>query len=718
MSAGSSPVPIEALLAHQGFVRALARQLVRDPHAAEDVAQETWIEAARARKLPRSLRGWLAEIVRTRASNRRRADVRRLAREHTAARTESVEAHDVVERVELESRVVRAVLALREPYRGVILGRYYENADTAELARRQGVTESSVRSQETRALELLRRELDETFDSGRAAWSAIVAPLGQRETAITPPLVATGVVIAVIALGVTALELRSHSSKPERTLAVVPNAAPEPEPDAGQSASVTPRATREQAPVASAAPSSFGPAIAELSALDVSALLRLALQTQAALRAKLLTPDPAELTPYAGAIARGELAAVRILEAETFGSFGRHDLLGIEEGGSRYTFVDRTHASSAPDLALLGGAFRAQTHEGLLADLGECDLDALPASGEVFLPAWDEATRSAWSLGWTKASGGARGVDDEFRRRAQALRSRGGSARESGDVGHTFLLRSLQGDERDVLVAFRCVSADAYGRTLVWRKLREWPVRSTRGAEPDSRVSTSLLVGPAPEWLAAGNAAELLALLERVRDVATPRVTAIPPEHTALYEPWLAGARGGLTKLVSDETLSALVEERRGASLVNLLPAPAKDDVRSGGMLQLSNGSFFTGTSSGVGWILDLGDVPFAEVSSAERVPASLDPEARVAWTFLWYTLPDEAAASGTAFSNEAKRRASALQLSGRATAHIGHTYLVRTVGLRSHDLTAAVRVVARDDYGLIVAWRVLRELAPPGKPR
>lgn len=31
-----------------------------------------------------------------------------------------------------------------------------------------------------------------------------------------------------------------------------------------------------------------------------------------------------------------------------------------------------------------------------------------------------------------------------------------------------------------------------------------------------------------------------------------------------------------------------------------------------------------------------------------------------------------------------------------------------------AHDLTVALHVVARDEYGFIVAWRVLRELPPP----
>ena len=58
----------EDLLAQMGWVRDLARALVRDPALAEDVAQEAWLTATL--RPPRSyegeggLRAWLATVVR------------------------------------------------------------------------------------------------------------------------------------------------------------------------------------------------------------------------------------------------------------------------------------------------------------------------------------------------------------------------------------------------------------------------------------------------------------------------------------------------------------------------------------------------------------------------------------------------------------------------------------------------------------------------------
>src|SRR5262245_24722491 len=78
----------EALLAHGDFVRALARQLVRDPDRADDLAQQSWLNAL-SRKAPavKSARAWLARIVRNASRDQHRSDERRERRELEAWRT-------------------------------------------------------------------------------------------------------------------------------------------------------------------------------------------------------------------------------------------------------------------------------------------------------------------------------------------------------------------------------------------------------------------------------------------------------------------------------------------------------------------------------------------------------------------------------------------------------------------------------------------------------
>src|SRR5262245_25141412 len=119
---------IDGLLVHRRFVRALARALVRDAAAADDLEQETWL---RAMKSPpptdRGLRGWLRRVVRNAAAQSRRGEQRRTGREQNAARHEAEpSAGTIAARLEIERRLVAAVEALDERYRRVVFLRFFE----------------------------------------------------------------------------------------------------------------------------------------------------------------------------------------------------------------------------------------------------------------------------------------------------------------------------------------------------------------------------------------------------------------------------------------------------------------------------------------------------------------------------------------------------------------------------------------------------------------
>lgn len=122
---GTDPTP-ESWLEHREFVRALARRLLADEHAAEDVAQEACIAAFEAP--PRSneaLRGWLSRVVRNLSFNRLREAERRAHRERIVARYESSDV-SIDERIETQTRVLAAVHALREPYKGAVWMRWFD----------------------------------------------------------------------------------------------------------------------------------------------------------------------------------------------------------------------------------------------------------------------------------------------------------------------------------------------------------------------------------------------------------------------------------------------------------------------------------------------------------------------------------------------------------------------------------------------------------------
>src|SRR5262245_57075413 len=183
------PVPFDALLRHRGWVRALARRLVADPNAADDVEQETWLEAMR--HPPRdasSPRGWLAAVVRNAARKFGRSASRRARHETAAAAREPQRpADDLVAEAEVGKRLVEFVLALDEPYRSTVLVRHFEGLDTAEIARRAGVSVETVRTRLKRATAQLRARMDE-WHGDRRAWALVL--VGPSWNA--PDLIAAG----------------------------------------------------------------------------------------------------------------------------------------------------------------------------------------------------------------------------------------------------------------------------------------------------------------------------------------------------------------------------------------------------------------------------------------------------------------------------------------------------------------------------------------------
>src|SRR3954468_18076690 len=90
MSTHSTPA-LPELLAHTRWIEDLARSLVRDPGAAEDLAQSTFLIALERREpAPANLRGWLARVLRNKALETGRRESARNAVERLGARGEAL----------------------------------------------------------------------------------------------------------------------------------------------------------------------------------------------------------------------------------------------------------------------------------------------------------------------------------------------------------------------------------------------------------------------------------------------------------------------------------------------------------------------------------------------------------------------------------------------------------------------------------------------------
>lgn len=182
---------IESLLEHSSWIRGLAAQLASDPGTADDLVQKTWLAALQrppdSSRDPRSLRRWLASVLRNFAHQEHRGAGRRGAHEALAALPSAQPStFDVVARASVQREVVQAVLALDEPYRTTILLRFFDGLPPRAIAKQMNVPVDTVRTRVGRGLARLREILDEGRDGDRAAWLAALVPFLRPPSCLLP----------------------------------------------------------------------------------------------------------------------------------------------------------------------------------------------------------------------------------------------------------------------------------------------------------------------------------------------------------------------------------------------------------------------------------------------------------------------------------------------------------------------------------------------------
>lgn len=180
LMSGECALPPEIVTAQAASLRALARSLARDSHAADDVVQETWLRALTSPPLERErIGGWLRRVALGFASKRSRSEARRAARERLYACERPEATSDAHTRAETLRAVVDAVLSLEEPYRETVLWRWFEGLPPRDIAVRQGTTVATVNSRLQRAHARLREQLSRRLDVGeRELRGALLALFG------------------------------------------------------------------------------------------------------------------------------------------------------------------------------------------------------------------------------------------------------------------------------------------------------------------------------------------------------------------------------------------------------------------------------------------------------------------------------------------------------------------------------------------------------------
>ena len=129
--------PNEAdLLAHESFLEELSHNLVHDHQTADDLVQDTWLTALeRPPRHQSNLGAWLRAVARNLAIRRIRTTKRRVRRETEVARPESSSPRVFDDREETLVAVTGAVHDLGEPYRTVIILRFFEDLPRARSRR-------------------------------------------------------------------------------------------------------------------------------------------------------------------------------------------------------------------------------------------------------------------------------------------------------------------------------------------------------------------------------------------------------------------------------------------------------------------------------------------------------------------------------------------------------------------------------------------------------
>ncbi len=217
-------VPTNDLLVHRAWVRSVARALLGDTPDADDLEQDTWLRALRgAPGETRSPRAWLATVVRNRFRDTLRTGSRRTAREAAVARHEAVPSTaELASRADEHRRVVRAVLALSESQRYIVLLRWFEGLQPKEIGERLCVPASTVRSRLARAHARLRELLDAEHGGDGRSWRRALLPLLLPAAGVEAdpprrrtrwPAAAVSIVVAVLlVLGGVAVSLWSSRS--------------------------------------------------------------------------------------------------------------------------------------------------------------------------------------------------------------------------------------------------------------------------------------------------------------------------------------------------------------------------------------------------------------------------------------------------------------------------------------------------------------------------
>ena len=190
----------------------------------------------------------------------------------------------------------------------------------------------------------------------------------------------------------------------------------------------------------------------------------------AKLEKAFLSPSEEDRVTYAEFLREPDTGLIRLLPRETYDKQNLNGMT-VRGGGAFYSFKDRNHEyGNSSDISLEQGILStgfAGANYGMLASLGDVRLETVTLE-----------TAAAQVLGQY-----ARAEDEPHARIEQRRTSDGGTIdgvsykrRQSLKLNSTYVLRAVNYDASDVLVAFKVVRIDNDdSATILWKLLKQYP---------------------------------------------------------------------------------------------------------------------------------------------------------------------------------------------------------------------------------------------------
>jgi hypothetical protein len=189
----------------------------------------------------------------------------------------------------------------------------------------------------------------------------------------------------------------------------------------------------------------------------------------AALEKKFLAPSDGDRTAYAEFVGQRDRGLIRLLPREVY---DKDTTLTVRGGGAYYSFTRLTHAYGyGSDISLEQGFLQvgfAGADYGMLINVGDVPLEQLNTehASVRFLAAYNAVLEEPQARLEQRRFGGGTSIEGlPYSERVRA------------QVQTTYVVRSINYSESDVLVAFRVIRKDTDGSLIIaWKMLKEFPI--------------------------------------------------------------------------------------------------------------------------------------------------------------------------------------------------------------------------------------------------